>query len=161
MAGEPISALVEHVANMSTAIIGGIMGSKAAKANAKIAAENARLSTDQAAREEGAIRRERDQLVGAQIAATGASGVTLDGSPSSVIIDSAVAEELKALNARYAGAVRATGYRNQASAYKLEAKQALYGGLAAGFGGAAAKGFGAQTVAGQVNTSGGYRVPNY
>lgn len=155
-----MSAIVEAVGNASVAIIGGIMGSKAAKANAKIAWQNAQVVSDQAAREEGAIRREREQLVGAQIAATGASGITLDGSASSVIIDSAVAEEMKALNARYAGAVRSTGFRNQAAAYKLQAKQSLYGGLLAGLGGAAAKGFGAQTVAGGVSNT-GYQVPSY
>ena len=149
--------IAEKVGEKSVAIIGGIMANKAARANRKTAFENASLVTDQAAREEGQLRREGAQLTGSQIATAGASGLTTDSFAPS-IIDSAVNSELAALNARYKGAVEATGFRNQAQALKLQGKQALWGGIISGVGGTIFKGLGSQTVAGQVAPKSGRSI---
>lgn len=154
MAGDPFSTVAEMVADASVSIIGGIMQNKALRANAKIAQENAGLVMDQAGREEGQVRRERDELIGSIIASAGASGVTMDGSPALIAIQAGQDEELRALNVRYRGQVAATGYRNQASALRLQAKQALIGGYLGALG-PVFKGFGSQTVAGEVDTRSG------
>lgn len=114
-----------------TTIFKGMHEANTHKANARAALQEAAVATDQAAREEGQSRRDRDQLVGSQIAATGASGVTQDSS-ASFIIDQAVQSELNALNARYAGQVKSTGLHNQAKVQKWQARGALTGAILKG-----------------------------
>lgn len=109
-------------------IVGGFQQATAHKTNAKIAEASARTVTDQAGIDEGAARRERSKLVGAQIAANGASGVTLDGSPSASIIDDAVQSEREALAIRYKGNLQATGLRNEGRQLRLAGSQAIAGG---------------------------------
>ena len=108
-----------------TTLVKGFTEAGGLKGEARMAMQNARITMDQTAREEGQARRDRDQLMGAQIAAAGASGTTLEGSNSQFIIDQAVQSELNALNTRYAGQVKATGYRNEALAKKWQARGAL------------------------------------
>lgn len=112
-------------------IVGGYQQGAAHKANAKIAEMNARTVTDQAGIDEGAARRDRERLVGAQIAAGGASGVTQDSNYAS-IIDNAVQSEMDALAIRYKGNLQATGYRNEASQMRLAGSQAIAGGYVKG-----------------------------
>lgn len=114
-------------------IVGGYQKGAAAKANAKLADMAAATVTDQAGVDEGRARRERSKLVGSQIAASGASGVTLDGSSAS-IIDDAVQSEMDALTIRYKGQVQATGYRNEARQLRLAGSQAIAGGYVQGAG---------------------------
>lgn len=109
-------------------IVGGYQKGNAAKANAKLAEQSAAIVLEQAGLDEGEARRERSRLVGAQIAATGASGVTLDGTPMSTIIDDAVRSESEALAIRYRGKLQATGYKNEAKQLRLAGSQAIAGG---------------------------------
>lgn len=120
---------VGHVMDPMTTLVKGFTEAGGLKGEARMAMQSARITMDQTAREEGQARRDRDQLMGAQIAAAGASGTTLDGSNSQFIIDQAVQSELNALNTRYAGQVKATGYRNEALAKKWQARGALTGAI--------------------------------
>lgn len=132
-------------------ILQGFQERNAYKANADMQRGQARVVIDQAAREEGAARRERDQIAGAQIAATGASGITSD-STETFIIDQAVQSELNALNARYRGAVEAAGLRNSATQNVHQARAALTGSFLKA---------GAQIVSGAAKggaSGGSYRV---
>ncbi len=64
--------------------------------------------------------------IGAETAAFGASGVTMDsGSVLSVLGDSAASAELDRLNIIHGGDVRAINYQNQASLDEYAAKNAL------------------------------------
>lgn len=112
-------------------IVGGFQQGAAHKANAKIAEMNARTVTDQAGIDEGAARRDRERLVGAQIAAGGASGVTQDSNYAS-IIDDAVQSEYDALAIRYKGNLQATGLRNEGRQLRLAGSQAIAGGWVKG-----------------------------
>lgn len=141
-------------------IVEGIGGYQANKANAKIAEQNRADVLNQGNAQEADVRAQGTQLEGAQIAATGASGVTLQGSPTDVIMDSKVKSELDALRVRYGAQVQATGYRNQANAYKLAARQSLTGGIIAGLAAPSLKGLASKTVSGQVNANGfGVKLP--
>lgn len=111
-----------------TTLLKGFGEAGSYKAEARQSMIAAQVASDQAAREEGQSRRDRDQLTGAQIAASGASGVTLDTS-SEFIIDQAVQSEMNALNARYAGQMKATSYRNDALVKKWQARGALTGAI--------------------------------
>jgi hypothetical protein len=115
-----------------TTIFKGFSEAGALKANARAAQQEAQVALDQAAREEGQARRSKSQLEGAQIAAAGASGTTLEGSNSDVIIDNAVQAELDALNARYAGQVKATSKYNESKLLKWQARGALTGAILKG-----------------------------
>lgn len=112
-------------------IVGGYQQGAAAKANARIAEMNARTVVDQAARDEGASRRDASRLQGAQIAATGASGVTTDSSYATIVDDAIRAEE-EALAIRYRGHLQGVGYRNEARQLRLAGSQAIAGGYVKG-----------------------------
>lgn len=131
---DPISTIVAGFGAVSK-IAGGLSESGAYKANARASMQEAQVASDQAAREEGQARRDASELTGAQIAAAGASGTTLDGSNSQFIIDQAVQSELNALNTRYAGQVKATSLRNQAKVQKWQARGALTGAILGAAGG--------------------------
>lgn len=113
-------------------VLEGWEGKQAGEANARISDAGARTSLLQAASEENKLRREADLMTGAQVAATGASGVTSDGSPTDVIFDSKRNAELDALNARYSGQVKAVGLRNQARIQRQQGTQALAAGIIKG-----------------------------
>jgi hypothetical protein len=112
-----------------TTIFKGFSEANSLKAEGRMALQNANITLDQTARAEGQDRRDASQLTGAQIAAAGASGTTLEGSNSAFIIDQAVQSEMNALNTRYAGQVKATGYQNEALAKKWQARGALTGSI--------------------------------
>lgn len=128
---DPISTVVAGFGAVSK-LAGGFAESGAYKANARSSMQEANVALDQSAREEGQARRDASQLTGAQIAAAGASGTTLEGSNSAFIIDQAVQSELNALNTRYAGQVKATSLRNQAAVQKWQARGALTGAILSG-----------------------------
>ncbi len=116
-------------AGAAGSVLDGIQGYNAAKAEAKQADANAKIVGQQTAAEEARIRNQGARLRGEQIAAAGASGITLDGSPTDIILDSAVESEMEALNARYRGTVERIGYKNQARVSKWEASNALTRGI--------------------------------
>lgn len=115
------------MADPFTTILKGFGEAGALKANARGALQEANVTLDEAARAEGQARRDASQLTGAQIAAAGASGTTLEGSNSQFIIDQAVQSEMNALNTRYAGQAKATSLKNQALVGKWQARGALTG----------------------------------
>lgn len=131
---DPISMAVAGI-GAATKLVGGLSDAAAYKANARSSMQEANVALDQSAREEGQARRDASQLTGAQIAAAGASGTTLEGSNSQFIIDQAVQSEMNALNARYAGQVKATSLRNQAKVQKWQARGALTGAILGAAGG--------------------------
>lgn len=102
-------------------------------AKAHIAERNIGIARNMAAMQAGDIRREGRLLQGEQIAAVGASGVTLEGTPSQVISLTAKLTELEARRALYQGEISATDYTNRASVYRHEARRARsQGALGAG-----------------------------
>lgn len=102
--------------------------SNAAKYNAQLAGQNAVLATQTAAENERRQRVANTKALGQMRAGYAASGVTLDGSPSDVLDESASNAELDALSIRHGGAVAAMGYENTARLDRYRASSAMTGG---------------------------------
>jgi hypothetical protein len=87
---------------------------KQAQQQAGFSREEGNLSVNQANQAEGQLRRQNMQRFGAQSAAFGASGVGYGGSSETALSQSAVNEEMDALNTRYKGSLTGWGYNAQA-----------------------------------------------
>ena len=86
-------------------IMGGVQARSQARANA-------RLTRQIGAMNEAEMRRESMRLLGAQVAARGAQGVTLSGSALDVLLDTAATEERRAQRLRFT--VEAEAYAQRA-----------------------------------------------
>jgi hypothetical protein len=111
--------------------------SRASAYNAKVAGQEHDLSINQANAQEGMVRRASRESLGRQSAAFGAAGVGYGGSSEISLDQSAVNQELDALNTRYRGKITGYGYDVQSGIDKSYAKQ--YGLMA---GAALLKGYG-------------------
>lgn len=88
--------------------------SNAATFNAQQADQQATYSRQVAAENERRQRAINTKNLGTIRAKYGASGITLDGSPSDILDESAANAELEALTIRHGGMVEALGYSNSA-----------------------------------------------
>jgi hypothetical protein len=102
--------------------------------NANQADQNARQAELIAAQEERQTRIIGKKAIGSMVAAYGASGVSLEGSPMDVLAESLAQTELDALNVRYSGQSKAINLRNEARINRYQGSQAK----ASGYYGAAA-----------------------
>jgi hypothetical protein len=89
------------------AIAQGNASKAAANYNAAVARQNADIARANAAADADKQERQGRLLAGKQRAATGASGITPEGSPLEVMADSALEAELDALTTRYRGELQA------------------------------------------------------
>lgn len=111
--------------------------SQASNYNAKVDANEANLSVNQANAQEGQVRRMGREALGRQAAAFGAAGVGYAGSSETALDQSSINQELDALNTRYKGQITGYGYNVESGLQKDQAKG--YGLMA---GAALLKGFG-------------------
>lgn len=89
--------------------------SAAARAfSSKVTRENARMTGDQTALREQAVRRQSEQMLGAQRAAIAESGTGLGGSNAMIASQDTALAELDALTERYEGRVKMADLDNQA-----------------------------------------------
>ena len=117
-------ALISAVGAMSAAKA----QSQAATYNATIASQNATVAMDQAAANVAIQQKQAKQAEGSLIASYGASGVTMEGSPTDVLRMSVENAALDEENIKYAGRLKATGYANQAELDRMGATTALQQG---------------------------------
>jgi hypothetical protein len=117
-----------------------IQQSNAQKFNAQVATNESNLSINQANAQEGMVRRQSRQHLGAQEAAFGAAGVGYGGSSEVSLDQSAINQELDALNTRYKGSLTGYGYRVQsgqdtqaANQYSLMAGASLLKGIGSNY----------------------------
>jgi hypothetical protein len=103
--------------------------SAAAKTNARIADRNALISRQSAAAEEEKQRRLSRRQAGANRAAIGASGITMDGSALDVMEDNAMDAEMDALTIRYNGEIGAMNSESDASLERMRAGAARTAGM--------------------------------
>lgn len=143
----------------------GQANSRLADMNAAQAEENARLTIDQAHKDEIRLRVQGRKVLGDMRAAYAASGVTMDGSALDVLYDSAANIEMDALNIRHQGEMKARGYDVESQMEGMRSDGMRAGG---GFGMAAgmlkAGGYAASYVPGAksiASTGGGFKdIPN-
>lgn len=99
-----------------------------AEYNAKVAENNAIMARQQAGAEQNRIGRDTRRRIGAQRAAYGASGFTVQGSPLDVLGETAALGKYDELVAGYNGEVKARGLVAQAQQYRLEGRAARQAG---------------------------------
>jgi hypothetical protein len=131
-----IGAALPYIAALGSAA-GYAKQAQAAGYDAKVERNQADFSIDQANAQEGQVRRMGREALGRQAAAFGAAGVGYGGSSETSLDQSAVNQELDALNTRYKGKITGYGYGVQAGIDQSYAKQ--YGLMA---GAALLKGYG-------------------
>lgn len=131
-----LPALLPYAAAGASAV-GYAQKAQASDYNAKVSTNEANMSIDQANAQEGQVRRAGRESLGRQAAAFGAAGVGYGGSSETALDQSAINQELDALNTRNKGTITAYGYKTNAN---LEQGQAKGYGLMAGA--ALLKGFG-------------------
>lgn len=103
-----------------SAIQQGQAAKRAGDFNAAVAEQNAGVARNQAAADAEAQQRHARQVIGAQRAAYGASGITLVGSPIDVLSESASNAELDKLNILHRGEIAAVGYGNTATLERMK-----------------------------------------
>ena len=110
----------------SAQIIGGIEANRAAKGQARVDTENARLSILDGEQEALQTRRDERMQTGALIAAMGGDGVQLgSGSAADVIAESAYQRELEILNLRSKATAQANNLYQSATDKRAAGKSAL------------------------------------
>lgn len=112
------SAILGSVA----ALTGGMAQAQASEYNAKVSNMQAKVAEDQAAAKYSAILTKGRDASAKNTAATLLGGGALGGTNARVIEQSDTYSNLDALTAIYEGDVRATGFRNEASQDKANAK---------------------------------------
>jgi len=114
------SAVVGTVGAIST----GISQGRAARYNAQVAENNAQAARQAAAFEADAERRRQIRLFGAQRAAYGKAGVTMEGTPLDVVGDTAAEAELDLLAIRYQGELGYNRGQSEASLQRYAGRSA-------------------------------------
>lgn len=87
----------------------------AEKSAALIAQQNAQTAREKAALEQARHRRSVVRHMGAMRAAMGASGLTPEGTPTDVLLDSTFESELDNMLIRYGGELEARGFESDAA----------------------------------------------
>ena len=112
----------------ATGAVGAVMQGQATSASAKFnqqtALQNATIARQLADEEAERIRTESRRAQGAIRAATGASGIRLEGSPLDVLADSAVEGELAALTAQFRGTLQVRGFEAEAAIAGVQRREA-------------------------------------
>lgn len=101
----------------------GIQKSQADTYNSKVASSQQSNSINEANAQANLVQRNSREALGKQAAAFGAAGVGYGGASEISLDQSAINQELDALNTRYRGAVSGWGYGAQAQLDKTEAGQ--------------------------------------
>lgn len=102
--------------------------SQAASYNATIAGQNAQVALDQASADVAMQRKQAAQTHDSLIATTGASGVTMEGSPSDVLAMSVTNAALDEATLKYRERLKATGFFNEQQLDEVAGKTATQQG---------------------------------
>lgn len=115
---------------VASGIIQSIETNRAAKAQARVDNENARLSILDGEQEAMQTRRDERMQTGAMLAAMGGGGVQLgSGSAADVIAESAYQRELEILNLRTRATQQANNLYRSAADKRTAGRSALVGGM--------------------------------
>jgi len=123
-----VAAIVGAVVAAYDTYESGQQQQAASEYNKKVARNQAQAARDAASIQEEAVRDRDRRLLARQRAEVGASGYTAEGSPLSVMLDSAQEAELEALRVRYGGAAQAAGAQSDAQLQSFYGKNASRAG---------------------------------
>jgi hypothetical protein len=121
-------ALIPYV-TAAAAIYSGAKQQQSADYNAQVMKQEQGAAVNQATAQEGLVRRNSREMLGRQAAAFGGAGVGYSGSSGVALDQSAINQELDALNTRYRGAITGYGYGVQSDILKREGKDAMIAGV--------------------------------
>lgn len=127
-----VAALAPYLAAAGAAYQ-GYKTNQADNFNSQVMGQERDLSVNQANAQEGMVRRNSREMLGRQVAAIGAAGGGYGGSSEVSLDQSAVNQELDALNTRYKGTLTGYGYGVQSGIDRRKSSDDLAaGGLLAG-----------------------------
>lgn len=126
-----LPAILPYIATAG-AVYTGAKQVQADKYNADVMANQQKVSIDQAAAQEALVRRSSRESLGRQAAAFGGAGVGYGGSSEIALDQSAINQELDALNTRYKGAIVGYGYGVESDLLKDKAREGTISTLLAG-----------------------------
>ena len=124
----PALSVVSGVIGAVGAISAGNAQAAAAKYNAQVQEQNARVAMDQASAQASQEARKTRQLVAAAEAGAMDSGLTLTGSTGAVINQARDTGNMNTLLAMYDGSLKATGYKNNAVLERANARASKVAG---------------------------------
>ena len=125
---------------MALGIVGGLISAVGSIAQANAAAASAKYNAAVAERNRRAVLAQTSgeivdqqiknrRMIGTIRAAYGANGFEMGGSPMDVIADTTLEQELDVAKVRFTGRMKAEGYTEQATLFKMEAKAAKTAGF--------------------------------
>ena len=127
-----VAALAPYLAAAGAAYQ-GITSAQASQYNAAVAKQEQGNAVNQANAQANLVQRNSREMLGRQAAAFGAAGVGYGGSSEIALDQSAVNQELDALNTRYRGSITGWGYGAQSQIDQQQAQQeGVAGALLAG-----------------------------
>jgi hypothetical protein len=129
LAAIPAAAWLAAGASAIPAVVSGIQKSQADKFNADVMANEKSAAANQANAQEGIVRRQSREMLGRQAAAFGGAGVGYGGSSATALDQSAINQELDALNTRYKGTITGYGYGVQSGVLKRQASDDMTSGV--------------------------------
>lgn len=126
-----LPAILPYLATAG-AVYTGAKQVQADKFNADVMGNQQQAAIDQATAQEGLVRRSSREALGKQLAAFGGAGVGYGGSSEGALDQSAINQELDALNTRYKGAIVGYGYGVESGLLKDKAQEDSISTLLAG-----------------------------
>lgn len=141
MSGATGAMAVATGVQMAGQYMQGQQAADAAEYNAQIANQNATIATQQGEAAVQQLGRQQYRQLGAATAAYGASGVTMEGSPTDVLAQSAAEAALDRLTTKYNYQLRALGFQQTAALDEMQAGNARTSGILSAIG-TGVKGYG-------------------
>lgn len=123
-----LPAVIPYIAAAGAAYQ-GVKSYQADTYNSAVMKNQQSFAVNQATAQEGMVRRNSREQLGRQAAAFGGAGVGYGGSSETALDQSAVNQELDALNTRYKGTITGYGYGVESDILKQQGKDALTSGM--------------------------------
>src|SRR5882762_5539894 len=119
----PYAGYIAAGASAAGALYQGAKQSQADQYNSQVMKNQQRVAIEQATAQEGMVRRNSREALGKQAAAFSGAGVGYGGSSETALDQSAINQELDALNTRYKGSVVGYGYGVESGILRDQSKQ--------------------------------------
>ena len=125
----PALGIIGAVVSAAGSLMSGMMQAQSYKAQAKVQERQADIERQKGDFEAQRERERFRRVSGRQRASYLSSGVSLDGSPTDVIVDSAMENEIDVAAIRYGANIREDNFRSSAQISRMNAGNAMMGGV--------------------------------
>ena len=124
----PVLSVIGAAVSAAGSLYSGMMQAQAANAQAEQFERQAQIERDRGAFEAQRERERFRRVAGEQRAGFLQSGVLLDGTPTEVLVDSALENEIDVQTIRYGAQIRSDNYAFSARMARMNASHAMAGG---------------------------------